>query len=1644
MRYLTFILIFLVLIAVIIGSVVIFKKDVSTNTHTQSYLIPQSITSKQIEWNGVPLIDSTNYNPSTNICTANRNGMNIIIEPCVAQDVDGQDIKQNVTFTWNGANPQNVGWIFVYDGEIESGSIKAWLNYSHSILGIRQINNWIDNYLVNGVQSYVNLSYIPESCDVGNLNNTQFYNVTLIGNSTTKTYCFTSRTAVNSTAFRISGNYYADESYNENIYYYDFKDVTSNIQFLGNGLLDDNRSYYRIESSTFQSGQSIPTNWVYTPKNKQRYGKWHILGYDADIGLVQSLTQNKYIYIDPWWSASWTKKKAIYINTTSILAIQNASVLINVSFDSDMQNDFDDLRWVDLEEDNELGYWFYNNSYLDSNSVTIYVKMNRNISSASNTTIYMYYGNPAASTTSSVANAFLFGDDFNSAIDWGNTWLSSNQSAYSASGGVLTALTTNNPIYTNISFNNGYEVIARAKISNANNNNGLYIHAVYSTNYQTIGSYNQQSRIYPGGEPSVVGGTINDNTYYIWKYKNNLSGSDTGNVTFENQTIILNHTAAGNIRTGQAGLKQGYAGVTATVDWFFVKRATHNEPTITFGIEESGINLEATQSSPANYFNTTDNTPNIVCNFTSTGQNITSVKLDVYDSSNNLDYTNTEGSLTTLSYNKTWTTSVLTDDDYNWSCFGYGNLGINASTSNRTLTIDTTAPTIVAYNITSISTVSLPVSSLWNQTITESHRDSCWYHTSDSATNVSFICTNVTLRTTTWNTYGLKYINIYANDTFGNLANKSYSLSISNISLTANSPADNYKSANPSVVFNCTAQFNPNSNSANVTLFIDSLANYSIQTNCGGSCAALSIQETRTLSEASHNWYCQAINKDNNDTATTVSRSITIDYTNPNVVIYNVTNTSGESIPPTKFWINGSDTNNESCWYHTSDSFTNTSISCSSTTATTINWATYGNKFVRAYANDTTGNKGTAITYLTVSNLSTSLITPANATWINTTNPTLSCLSENNPSAENNLSLYLDGVIQGTNTSSGTSIYETITATGLSQGTHTWYCIGGNTESGTTDTSETREFYVDSIFPSITITSPTGVINYQKPGLLLNLNWTTNDTNPTNCWYNYKGVNNTITCGLNTTTINTTSYDQRNVTFYANDSAANIYSAVTTWDYYFWESARYVPTNIYQTDIANYQLNGSSYNPTLLTATLWTGTSSSSTTRSYTGSNVSFTSSSSVPATAGSGTVAVFWSFGTFNTTSTNQTTNSILFGICNASLNASFLNITFYDESTNAKINATVDASTFEYRVALAGTESKNFTYANSTANYELDFCFSPADITIYNDINFRYSNTGYQRRTWNEHDVELTNTTTQKHLYLFSSASGQYVNFHTQNSLGIPISNVLVTVSNQILGFTESRYSDDEGVTSFWLNPSDEYTVVATKTGYVPTTRNVAPVDTDYDIVMQSEADATNITNVCAGLNITFYPNGTELANDTVYDFGANIVSSDITLTSWGFYVRNASEYIINQSSASGNGGLLTIESNTGQSPEVYLDVYVVYDGDTSTCARQIYYISNDVGKEYSINRFITDLRRYLDNGSIFGLTNFGLRIIIFVAMFVTLGILVTYFGTENSAIIILGYGIFSFVAYYVFGAAVMPIGVPVLLILGSISYMIWEWSR
>ncbi len=119
--------------------------------------------------------------------------------------------------------------------------------------------------------------------------------------------------------------------------------------------------------------------------------------------------------IPQWWDIAWNRRAPVVMTETSGSTLTDYQVEIVVPYDSDMQPDFDDVRFVG-EASNELSYW--RDSYTAGDTATFWVKV-PNISASGTQTIWMYYGNPVVATSSDIHRAFIWGDDFED-ITWTN------------------------------------------------------------------------------------------------------------------------------------------------------------------------------------------------------------------------------------------------------------------------------------------------------------------------------------------------------------------------------------------------------------------------------------------------------------------------------------------------------------------------------------------------------------------------------------------------------------------------------------------------------------------------------------------------------------------------------------------------------------------------------------------------------------------------------------------------------------------------------------------------------------------------------------------------------------------------------------------------------------------------------------------------------------------------------------------------------------------------------------------------------------------------------------------------------------------------------------------------------------------------
>lgn len=159
--------------------------------------------------------------------------------------------------------------------------------------------------------------------------------------------------------------------------------------------------------STAVSFTTVATTNTSTFNSNFSNGSNYSIGASSEVtgGVVRLTDLGGGTYPVPTPSAysSWTRRKAITVTEASGVTLTNFQVRITVAYDSDMQADFDDLRFANASG-TALDYWL--ESKTDSTTATVWVEID-SLTASSPNTIYMYYGNGAVSTASSSASTFI-------------------------------------------------------------------------------------------------------------------------------------------------------------------------------------------------------------------------------------------------------------------------------------------------------------------------------------------------------------------------------------------------------------------------------------------------------------------------------------------------------------------------------------------------------------------------------------------------------------------------------------------------------------------------------------------------------------------------------------------------------------------------------------------------------------------------------------------------------------------------------------------------------------------------------------------------------------------------------------------------------------------------------------------------------------------------------------------------------------------------------------------------------------------------------------------------------------------------------------------------------------------------------------
>jgi len=291
------------------------------------------------------------------------------------------------------------------------------------------------------------------------------------------------------------------------------------------------------------------------------------------------------------WLAGYSKRKAITITGGASGAQTDFQLKLTVTYDGDMQSDFDDLRFTQADGETLIDAWLETKT--DDASATVWAEFPTTPANTVEQTYYMYYGNAGAASDWDGDGTFQFFDDCSGSVvsDKYDTAGGLSTGSFSYSGGEM--ITTYDsiaggkilPIKDTYSISNDCVMECDLKVESGASSEYLGIVMRWIDNgnhYQMYSHDTGKSYILDKSDDAYteVATGIAVDTWY--ESKGIVKGSDLE--WYPTGSLIVERTDATH-STGRVGLFS-YRGITHWDD-IRVRKYAANPPTYAFGAEES-------------------------------------------------------------------------------------------------------------------------------------------------------------------------------------------------------------------------------------------------------------------------------------------------------------------------------------------------------------------------------------------------------------------------------------------------------------------------------------------------------------------------------------------------------------------------------------------------------------------------------------------------------------------------------------------------------------------------------------------------------------------------------------------------------------------------------------------------------------------------------------------------------------------------------------------------------------------------------------------------------------------------------------------------------------------------------------------------
>ena len=306
------------------------------------------------------------------------------------------------------------------------------------------------------------------------------------------------------------------------------------------------------------------------------------------------------------WLSGWSKRQAITLTGGADGAQVDFQLNLAIAYDSDMQSDFDDLRFTDVDGTTLIDSWLEDK--IDSTSADIWVEFPTTPANGVEQTYYMYYDKSDALSDWDIVATFLLGDDFEDGSisgDWSQENTDASRTITEASGKLTIDVSNYNAdwwstvntapkVFQSIPLSDGYEIVIKLDSNSDANYNQSGVGVMESADHQSgiklFKGYVTNDTVesqYLGGDISHYDTTQDTNILLKirkatdWYFYYDLTGGGWNAVGSRAQTITDNEVTL-YTTTAQSGGSQ-----TGVFYYFYVKKYTANPPTYGFGSEEN-------------------------------------------------------------------------------------------------------------------------------------------------------------------------------------------------------------------------------------------------------------------------------------------------------------------------------------------------------------------------------------------------------------------------------------------------------------------------------------------------------------------------------------------------------------------------------------------------------------------------------------------------------------------------------------------------------------------------------------------------------------------------------------------------------------------------------------------------------------------------------------------------------------------------------------------------------------------------------------------------------------------------------------------------------------------------------------------------